>query len=82
MRKEGGGRAAAMRCQCASCLALHPDLAQRQSAPSLPRWVDGQNLGDLIQGFDQEAAAVVMARLVSFKMEAEDDFDATRWLDR
>jgi hypothetical protein len=23
-----------------------------------------------------------MARLASFKMEAEEDFDATRWLDR
>lgn len=28
-------------------------------------------LQDLIAGFDQEAAAVVMARLVSFKMETE-----------
>ena len=26
---------------------------------------------DLIAGFDQEAAAAVMARLVSFKMETE-----------
>lgn len=46
------------------------------------RWVDGTNLSDLIQGFDQEAAAVLMARLVSHKMETEEDFDATRWLDR
>lgn len=28
-------------------------------------------LQDLISGFDQETAAVVMARLVSFKMEIE-----------
>ena len=28
-------------------------------------------LQELIAGFDQEAAAAVMARLVSFKMEAE-----------
>lgn len=33
-------------------------------------------------GFDQEAAAVLMARLASHKMETEEDFDATRWLDR
>jgi hypothetical protein len=33
-------------------------------------------------GFDQEAAAVVMARLATFKMETEEDFDATRWIDR
>ncbi|CAM8989473.1 unnamed protein product [Rhodiola kirilowii] len=37
---------------------------------------------ELIQGFDQEAAAVVMARITSFKMETEESFDATRWLDR
>lgn len=37
---------------------------------------------DLISGFDQEAAAVTMARLVSFKMETEAEFDPIRWLDR
>lgn len=47
------------------------------------RWVDGSDLRELTAGFDQEAAAVVMARLASAKMEAEEaDFDATRWLDR
>ena len=46
------------------------------------RWVDGSDLNQLIEGFDQEAAAVLLARLVSHKMETEDDFDATRWLDR
>ena len=34
------------------------------------------------QGFDQEAAAVIMARLATHKMEAEEDFDATRWVGR
>ncbi|KAG5538886.1 hypothetical protein RHGRI_019432 [Rhododendron griersonianum] len=37
---------------------------------------------DLISGFDQEAAAAVMARLVSFKMETEAEFDPIRWLDK
>ncbi|KAK4772029.1 hypothetical protein SAY86_013804 [Trapa natans] len=47
------------------------------------RWIDtAVSSEDLIQGFDQETAAVVMARMVSFKMETEDGFDATRWLDR
>lgn len=46
------------------------------------RWTDGSSLGDLMAGFDQEAAAVVMARLATFKMETEEDFDATRWIDR
>ncbi|KAL4272455.1 hypothetical protein GQ457_13G017240 [Hibiscus cannabinus] len=47
------------------------------------RWVDSAiSSEDLIQGFDQETAAVVMARIISLKMETEEGFDATRWLDR
>lgn len=46
------------------------------------RWVDGSNVADLIQGFDQECAAALVARIASHKMEVEDDFDATRWIDR
>ncbi|KAG9144360.1 hypothetical protein Leryth_024503 [Lithospermum erythrorhizon] len=47
------------------------------------RWVDSA-LGteELVQGFDQETASVVMARFASYKMELEEGFDATRWLDR
>uniref|UniRef100_A0A0E0B3X1 Protein transport protein SEC23 n=1 Tax=Oryza glumipatula TaxID=40148 RepID=A0A0E0B3X1_9ORYZ len=44
---------------------------------------DGSNtIGQAASGFDQEAAAAVMAHLVSFKMETEADFDPIRWLDR
>ncbi|XP_058225078.1 protein transport protein SEC23 C [Rhododendron vialii] len=47
------------------------------------RWVAGPgSIQDLISGFDQEAAAAVMARLVSFKMETEAEFDPIRWLDK
>ncbi|KVI00365.1 Gelsolin domain-containing protein [Cynara cardunculus var. scolymus] len=47
------------------------------------RWVESAVVSEeLMQGFDQEAAAVVMARLTSYKMEMEETFDATRWLDR
>lgn len=47
------------------------------------RWVAGPGSAqDLIAGFDQEAAAVAMARLVSFKMENEAEFDPIRWLDK
>ncbi|KAI5647623.1 hypothetical protein M9H77_33628 [Catharanthus roseus] len=47
------------------------------------RWVAGAgSIQDLIAGFDQEAAAVVMARQVSFKMETEAEFDPIRWLDK
>nr|DAD36478.1 TPA_asm: hypothetical protein HUJ06_007119 [Nelumbo nucifera] len=37
---------------------------------------------ELIAGFDQEAAAVVMTRLVSLKMETEVEFDPIQWLDK
>ncbi|KAK8975623.1 hypothetical protein V6N11_004999 [Hibiscus sabdariffa] len=47
------------------------------------QWVDSAvHLEELVQGFDQETAAVVMARITSLKMETEEGFDATRWLDR
>ncbi|XP_022638941.1 protein transport protein SEC23 isoform X2 [Vigna radiata var. radiata] len=47
------------------------------------RWVDvAISSEELVQGFDQETGAVVMARLASIKMETEEAFDATRWLDR
>ncbi|XP_074276672.1 protein transport protein SEC23 E-like [Silene latifolia] len=47
------------------------------------KWVEsGVGSEELVQGFDQETAAVVMARLCSHKMEMEEGFDATRWLDR
>jgi len=46
------------------------------------RWTDGGNLPDIAAGFDQEAAAVVVARQCTWKMETEEEFDATRWLDR
>ncbi|CAO2207012.1 unnamed protein product [Urochloa humidicola] len=56
----------------------------RLRATTLSRkWVAGSGgVQELIAGFDQEAAAAVMARLVSFKIEAEADFDPIRWLDR
>lgn len=46
-------------------------------------WAD-PNLGNtpLIQGFDQEAAAVLMARYSAFKAETQDTRDILRWLDR
>ncbi|KAF8393975.1 hypothetical protein HHK36_020177 [Tetracentron sinense] len=47
------------------------------------RWVDNvSNSEELVEGFDQEAAAVVMARLTSLKLEMEEGFEATKWLDR
>nr|KAJ0192411.1 hypothetical protein LSAT_V11C800406030 [Lactuca sativa] len=36
---------------------------------------------ELMQAFDQETAAVVVATLTYYKMEMEESFDATRWID-
>ncbi|KAL9678834.1 hypothetical protein QQ045_016685 [Rhodiola kirilowii] len=60
----------------------HPNGKKRLRSTTLSRrWVAGPgSVQDLTAGFDQEAAAVVMARLVSFKMETEDEFDPIRWL--
>ncbi|OMO55495.1 Zinc finger, Sec23/Sec24-type [Corchorus olitorius] len=47
------------------------------------QWVDSAvSAEELVENFDQETAAVVMARITSLKMETEEGFDATRWLDR
>ncbi|KAL8120942.1 hypothetical protein AgCh_017934 [Apium graveolens] len=61
-----------------------PDCQQRLRVTTITkRWTDGAvGSEDLVQGFDQETAAVVIARLTSHKMEMEEEFDATRWLDR
>ncbi|CAG9463288.1 unnamed protein product [Pedinophyceae sp. YPF-701] len=65
------------------CRYIHSSGQARVRVTTITRrWTDGSNLNDLVAGFDQEAAAVAMARLASWKMENEEDFDATRWLDR
>ncbi|XP_077299748.1 transport protein Sec23 isoform X3 [Arctopsyche grandis] len=46
-------------------------------------WGDATvNLHHISAGFDQEAAAVVMARLVVYRAEQEDGPDVLRWVDR
>ncbi|KAL2530998.1 Sec23/Sec24 protein transport family protein [Forsythia ovata] len=61
-----------------------PDGQTRLRATTVTRrWVDSAvGTEDLVNGFDQEAAAVVIARFASYKMEMEEGFDTTRWLDR
>jgi protein transport protein SEC23 len=46
-------------------------------------WAD-PNAGNapLSSGFDQEAAAVLMARFAAYKAESQDTRDILRWLDR
>merc|ERR1719156_403212 len=40
------------------------------------------SVSDIAAGFDQEAAAVLMARYAVFKCENEDPLDVLRWVDR
>lgn len=46
-------------------------------------WADGgTNINHIAAGFDQEAAAAVMARLAVQRSENDDGPDVLRWLDR
>ncbi|XP_049804663.1 protein transport protein Sec23A isoform X2 [Schistocerca nitens] len=46
-------------------------------------WADATaNLHHISAGFDQEAAAVLMARMVVFRAETDDGPDMLRWIDR
>lgn len=46
------------------------------------KWVMQNAWGVISQGFDQEAAAVLMARWAVYKAESEHLFDVLRWLDK
>jgi len=46
-------------------------------------WADAStNIQHISAGFDQEAAAVLMARVAVFRAETDDGPDVLRWLDR
>lgn len=46
-------------------------------------WADAtSNLHHISAGFDQEAAAVLMSRMVVYKAESDDGPDVLRWVDR
>lgn len=48
-----------------------------------PSWADASaNLHHISAGFDQEAAAVLMARMVVYRAETDDGPDVLRWVDR
>lgn len=53
----------------------------RVTTQALP-WVQTGQWLEIAQGFDQEAMAVLIARLAVFKAETEYLFDVLRWLDR
>lgn len=46
-------------------------------------WADAStNLHHISAGFDQECAAVLMARMAVFRAETDDGPDVLRWVDR
>lgn len=46
-------------------------------------WADATtNLHHISAGFDQEAAAVLMSRMVVYRAESDDGPDVLRWVDR
>ena len=45
-------------------------------------WADTTQLAEIARGFDQEAAAVLMARIAAHKTLTEEAFDILRWIDR
>jgi len=46
------------------------------------QWADSTQMSEIARGFDQEAAAVLMARIASHKTLTEESFDILRWIDR
>ena len=59
------------------------DGARRLRVVTLARaWAATAASPAVLAGFDQEAAAVALARLATYKAEHEEGFDPLRWLDR
>lgn len=49
----------------------------------LHSWADvSTGMAHISAGFDQEAAAVLMARMVVYRAETDDGPDVLRWVDR
>merc|ERR1712048_412376 len=63
---------------------LHPSGRKRLRVTTVSaRYTDiSSSIADISSGFDQEAAAVLMARYAVFKTENEDPMDVLRWVDR
>ena len=61
---------------------LHPSGVWRLRVTSCGFYLVENNLPALTSGFDQECAAVLMARLAAWRAISEDTFNILRWLDR
>ncbi|XP_061389041.1 protein transport protein Sec23A isoform X1 [Musca vetustissima] len=62
----------------------HPSGQRRIRVTTLARnWADAtSNIHHISAGFDQEAAAVIMARMVVYRAETDEGPDILRWVDR
>jgi len=61
----------------------HPSGRKRLRVTTIShRYTGDDNMSDIVSGFDQEAAAVLMARYAVWKTENEDPLDVLRWVDR
>lgn len=61
---------------------LHPSGRKRLRVTTVSHRFSDAQMTDIQPGFDQEAAAVLMARYAVFKCENEDPLDVLRWVDR
>uniref|UniRef100_A0A7S4V591 Protein transport protein SEC23 n=1 Tax=Alexandrium monilatum TaxID=311494 RepID=A0A7S4V591_9DINO len=61
---------------------MHPRGQKRVRVTSLSLRHAALELGDIVKGFDQEAAAVLVARLAVEKCRTEDPLDVLRWVDQ
>lgn len=63
----------------------HPNGSYRLRITSLTRKFgapESQDLRDLVPGFDQEAACLLVSRIAANKTEVEEPIEVIRWLDR
>ena len=60
----------------------HSSGQQRLRVTTIARNFAEQNSPSIAASFDQEAAAVLMARIAVFKAEIDDSPDVLRWLDQ
>eukprot|EP00920_Eleutheroschizon_duboscqi_P032529 GHVT01078556.1.p1 GENE.GHVT01078556.1~~GHVT01078556.1.p1 ORF type:complete len:614 (-),score=46.75 GHVT01078556.1:734-2575(-) len=63
-------------------LYIHPSGRRRLRVTTVSYRYGEPHVVDIAPGFDQEAAAVAMARLAVFKTETEESLDVLRWIDR
>eukprot|EP00928_Gymnodinium_smaydae_P045645 TRINITY_DN30397_c0_g3_i1.p1 TRINITY_DN30397_c0_g3~~TRINITY_DN30397_c0_g3_i1.p1 ORF type:complete len:758 (+),score=148.71 TRINITY_DN30397_c0_g3_i1:98-2371(+) len=61
---------------------LHPSGRKRLRVTTVSHRYTDSNMTDIATGFDQEAAAIILARYAVWKTENEDPLDVLRWVDR